>query len=396
MREMEKTINALRMGVVPRDQLQSFMVGKEEELKELNHFLEVIASGGSQIRFLRGGYGTGKTLLLNALSETALSQNYIVANISMHTGFGFSKLEDIYHSIMSHLASRYDEGAGSSFEGIFNHWLKTLRSNGDLTSASKRIYQVISELKAYNSSFSNVLLLYIRAKINHDFELANAAAAWIKGDPNIAYGLKRQLNVKGAINRANAMDVLRGFVKLIHLMGYHGLIILFDEAELMMHQRSDIRDKAYGNLRQLMDLSGLGELAYSGFVFVGTPHFFDDQEKGIKSYQALYQRIGANVGHQGVNNYRQPIIDLKPLSREDYGQLCLKVVAIHQHHRNQPIEVPTDYMVNLVLLECRHLSQKEGLTVRIFVKKLIELLDLLEDNPELPLFKAMFQRSITE
>lgn len=393
MKDSEKVINALRMGVIPASQLQTFMVGKELEKAALSHFLEWIASGGSQIRFLRGGYGTGKTLLLKYLSETALSQNYIVATVPIDTSFGFSKLEDIYSNIMSSLTSRFDQGGGSSFESIFNHWLKELKANGDLTGATKSIYNVISALKAYNSSFSNVLLIYIRAKINRDFELANAAAAWIKGDKNMAYQLKRQLNVKGSIDRDNAMDIFRGFVNLIHAMGYQGLIVIFDEAELMMHQRSDSRGKAYGNLRQLMDLAGSGDLDYCGFVFAGTPDFFDNEEKGIKSYQALYQRVGVLFGHKGLNTYKQPIIEIKPFTKDDYSHLCTKVVALYQKDRRYSLEVPIPYMVNLVMLECSHLLDGGGLTVRMFLKKLIELLDLMEVNPELPIFKAMRYRS---
>lgn len=393
MDKSAKILNALRMGVIPGGQLQTFMVGKEREKAEMAAFLETLAGGGSQVRFFRGAYGSGKTFLIRYLGEMAMSQNYIVANIPIHTGFGFSKLEDIYSNVMNNLSCRFDEGGGSSFESIFDAWLLELRQQGDMNQATKDIFRVISELKDYNSSFSNVLLVYIRAKINHDFETANAAAAWIKGDKNMAHQLKKQLGVKGSIDRSNAMDVFRGFVKLVHAMGFKGIVVTFDEAEFIMHQRVDIRAKAYGNLRQLMDLSGGGELDYCGFVFAGTPEFFDDEEKGVRSYEALYQRIGDLIaGSKTVNNYRQPIIELRPFSREDFNALAGKVVALHQQVSGVAIEVQLDYLVNLAMLESSKQVTDKGLTVRVFTKKLIELLDLLQDNPDLPIFKAMRNR----
>ena len=394
MTNEERTINALRMGVIPARDLQSFMVGKEREKDELASFLETVAYGGSQVRFLRGAYGSGKTFLLKYLSELALSQNYIVATVPIHSGFGFSKFEDIYGNVMGHLASRFDEGGGSSFEGIFDHWLKELRRKGDMPRATQEIYRVITELNAYNSSFSNVLLAYIRAKINHEFDTANIAAAWIKGDRNMSFQLKKKLNVKGSIDRENAMDIFRGFVRLIHAMGYKGIIIVFDEAELIMHQRVDIRLKAYGNIRQLMDSSGAGEMDYCGFVFAGTPELFDDEEKGIPSYQALHQRIGEPMGDsRGISNLRQPVIPLNGFSKEDFGELCRKVTLLHQKVRDYQLDIGRDYLVNLVLLETSSKAAPDGVTVRGFLKKLIELLDLFCDNPDLPVFKALKNRS---
>ena len=392
MLKEEKVINALRMGVIPEGHLQSFMVGKDKEKVALKDFMEAIATGGSQVRFLRGAYGSGKSFMLKYVESIAKSQNYIVATIPMHSGFGFSKFEDIYSSIMANLSSRVDAG-GSSFEEIFDHWLRQLRRKGDMNNATQNIFRVITELNRYNSSFANVLLVYIRAKINHDFDLANTAAAWIKGDKNMSYQLKRQLQVKGSVDRENAMDIFKGFVKLIHEMGYKGIIVTFDEAELMMHQRVDIRLKAYGNIRQLMDFSGGGELNNCGFIFAGTPELFDNIEKGIPSYQALHQRIGTLLGGQHqLDNLKQPLIQLQPFTKEDYMILCDKVVEIHERLRGYKLGVQPQYMVNLVMLESNHLVGAEGLTIRIFLKKLIELLDLLIDNPELPIFKAMRNR----
>ena len=385
-------MNALRMGVIPEGDLGSFMVGKEKEKHAIKSFMTTVASGGSQVRFLRGPYGSGKSFLLKYVESLAKSQNYIVATIPMHSGFAFSKFEDIYSNIMSNLSGRAN-GGGSSFEEIFDHWLRQLSRQGNRNNATQNIFRVITELNRYNSSFSNVLLVYIRAKINHDFDLANTAAAWIKGDQHMSSQLKKQLNVKGSVDRANAMDIFRGFVKLIHEMGYKGLIVTFDEAELMMQQRVDIRLKAYGNLRQLMDYAGCGELNHCGFIFAGTPELFEDTQRGIPSYQALHQRIGTLVkGQHQLDHLKQPLIELQGFSKEDYLVLSENIITIHESLEGYKLGVEAQYMVNLVMLESSQLVAGEGLTIRVFLKKLIELLDILVDNPELAMVKALHKQ----
>ncbi len=392
MKAEERVLNALRMGVIPGVGHAEFMVGNEHEEKEMENFLSLIAEGGSQVRYIRGPYGSGKSFLLKHVSETALSQNFIVASIPIHSGFGFSKFEDIYSNIMANLSSRFNKGSGTSFESIFDHWLAELKRQGDMQYATKNIYRVITELNAYNSSYANVLLAYIRAKINNNFDLANVAAAWIKGDRNMTWQLKKQLNVKGSIDRENAMSIFKGFVKLVHSMGYKGIVVTFDEAEIMMQQRSDIRLKAYGNIRQLMDYAGSGDLDHCGFIFAGTPEFYEDKEKGVPSYQALAQRIGEGIKGSGeLKGTHQSVIELSAFNKADFVELCQKVYEIHSKTVEASLGLEYESLANMVMLECQSKMNQE-ITVRIFLKKLIEMLDLFVEHPEMPLIKALQRR----
>lgn len=394
MDKQSKTLNALRMGVIPDNRISEFIVGKDQEQDMVHEFLKDVGSGQGVMKFFRGPYGSGKTFMLSYLSEMAIEQNFVVASVPIHSGFGFSKLEGIYQNIMANLIVKQGDGRGSSFESIFDYWIKDLRSGEDMALATKNIYRVITELNNYNSSFASVLLIYIRAKINHDYELSKVAASWIKGDRNMSYELKKQLKVKGSVDRENALDIFTGFIRLIHLMGYKGLIVTFDEAEMIMQQRADIRLKAYSNLRQMIDMAGGGTIDHCGFIFAGTDAFFEDEEKGVKSYQALYQRLGTLIhSSSSVTNVRQPIIKLRPFTKDDYVLLTQKVVALHEQVRGYKYDSQIAYLVNLTMLECGKQSQGESLSVRIFLKKLIELLDLMYDNPDLPVFRALKSRS---
>ncbi len=395
MGQADKILNALRMGVIPEGSVSKFIVSRESEQKEVEDYLKGIASGESRVKFIRGAYGTGKTFMLKYLTEVALENNFIVANVPIHSGFGFAKFDGVYTNMMTNMVVGKVDKSGNregstSFESIFDKWIHELKAGGDLNVATQNIYKVIKELGDYNSSFASVLLVYIRALINHDYELSSTAASWIKGDKNMPFHLKKKLNVKGSVDNENALDIFKGFVRMVHLLGYSGLIVAFDEAEIMMQQRVDTRLKAYSNIRQLIDSAGGGEFNNAGFIFAGTNEFFDDEEKGLKSYQAIHQRIGETIkSKKHLDNVRQPVLTIEAFTKEDFTSLSKKVLEVHEEKYDYTFDGSIEHLVNLTMLECTKQLHGEHLTTRVYLKKYIELLDLMQDNPDLPIFRAM-------
>lgn len=388
-----KILNALRMGVIPNANLEELLVGKEAEKGEIANFLNTISKEKcSIVKFIKGEYGTGKTFLLNYMKQMALDKNFVVATVPINSGFNFSKFDIFYTNIMSSLSigGTSNEG-GTSFEEIFNIWIKELKNLGSMSLATQDIYKLISQLSSYNSSFSSVLLTYIRAKIRNDYDLANIAASWIKGDRNVSYQLKKQLKIKGSVDKENALDIFTGFIKLLTLIGYSGIIIQIDEAELIMNERSDIRAKAYANIRHMIDLCGIGDLENCGVIFAGTNELFENEEKGFKSYGALYQRMGENISSGKISNVRQPIIQLSDFKEEDFYKLSEKILNIHENYYGYRSVTDINSIYNLVMVECMKSNQKDKVTVRKYLKKLLEILDLMQENPNLPIFNSKVQ-----
>lgn len=384
-----KILNALRMGVIPDVLLDELIVGRESETEEICELLYGVKEEGfSAVKFIQGEYGTGKSFMLNYVKQKALDEGFVVANLAITGGFNFSKFDTLYTEIMSNLQIKStSKGKGTNFEEIFENWIKNVKKEKEIQFASKEIYNVISALNEYNNSFAMVLLTYIRAKINNDYELSNIAASWIKGDKNISYELKKRLNVKGSVDIENAINVFRGFVSLLSLIGYSGVIVIVDELEMVMANRTDTRMKSYSNLRYIMDACGSGEIERCCFVFAGTNELFDNEEKGFKSYDALNQRIGKNIQKNDISNVRQPVLTLKPFSHQEFYYLTEKLIDIHSKHYQYRAPVDIATISNLVVIECNKL-EKEQITIRNYAKKLLEILDLMEQNPELPIFKT--------
>src|SRR6202043_821865 len=60
-RDVEHIFEALRKGLVPERGIDAFAVGIEKQRGELDRQFELAESGEGTIKFLRGGYGCGKT-----------------------------------------------------------------------------------------------------------------------------------------------------------------------------------------------------------------------------------------------------------------------------------------------------------------------------------------------
>lgn len=389
-----KIFSALRMGVTPSVALEQLIVGRAAEARELNHFIHNVSEQVSGVKFLNGDYGTGKSFMLSYVKETAVEEGFIVASLSINSGFNMSKLDVFYTNIMNNLHVTSKEGIRPiGFEDLFTDWVSSIKKQPN-AEGTKTISNVIQALNVYNNAFATVLTIYIRAIIKKDTATSHIAASWIKGDRNISYELKKLLKVKGSVDINNAMDIFKGFVKLINLMGYKGLIVTMDEGELMMQPRSDIRMRSYSNVRYILDACGNNELERCGFVIAGTNQLFYNEEKGFPSYDALKQRLGENIASNNVGfaNVRQPVMHLRPLGEDDFKDMGRKLRDMHESFYEYTQSVSYDHLFLLVMVECKKEYGESFITMRYFIKKMIELLDLAESQPDLPIFKANMKR----
>ncbi|OGO77027.1 MAG: hypothetical protein A2Y23_03385 [Clostridiales bacterium GWB2_37_7] len=390
-KQAKHIINTLKNGVVPRDGLELLRIGREAEVNEMLRCMDYISEGNSMVKFVAGEYGSGKSFLMSSIKHMATADNFIVAKLQIDNGFRFNSLDVLYYSLMHNLYSMDSGSEITSFEFIFHKWLHTLQEMENKEDAAAEILKVINSLNIYNKSFARAFLSYIRAQISGDRELASAAASWLTGEKNIPSALKIKFETIGSIDKTNSMDFLKAFIKLISILGYKGLVILVDEMELVMSERSDIRRVSYENLRYIIDICGTSEIPHCMFVFAGTSELFENPEKGIKTYEALAQRLGNAIDkqNQSLTDIRQPIIRLHKFTREQLQSLTNRVVELYNAAYNLKPSITNDSITSWTLLCCKKFgSRLEQLTPREYIIKLVEILDIMEQHPENTIFSA--------
>jgi hypothetical protein len=279
----------------------------------------------------------------------------------------------------------------TSFEGVFDLWISKLQETTDRSKAAEEINQVITSLNHYNMSFARAFLAYIKARIEKNRVLSDTIASWLMGEKNIPASLKSKFDIVGSIDRLNSIDFLKAFVELIRLMGYNGLIILIDELELIMSERVDIRKASYENLRNIIDTCCSGELGSCMFVFAATNDLFENSEKGINTYEALSQRLGDAIdkNNSSLMDVRQPIIQLQKLSIEEFQELTDRVIDIYKMLYNFEPRTNNESIRSWTFISCKKFGAKiSELSIREYLTKLIEVLDIMEQHPENKVFTS--------
>lgn len=391
-KEQVKTVlHALKNGVVP-ERISSLRVGREEEIKEFEHIFEHVLTGNGMTKFIVGEYGSGKSFMLREIQERAWEQNFVVAKIQLEKGLRLNNFQTLYYQIMHSLTTSDSEHNGTSFQDLFNNWIETLKSKSKEGKSADSIQQVISILNQYNLSFSRALLFYIRARIQNDQNMADAVTSWLTGEQNIPSTVKKNFEVVGHIDHDNAVHFLKAFVKLIKLLGYSGLVILIDELELVMTERSDVRMQAYQNLRYIIDNCFNEQLSHCLFVFGATKEWLQNEEKGPQIYPALYQRIGKgnDSAISGETDVRQPIIILSKITSEEIAKLTQNVTGMYKYAYDFNIEINSQSLHKWMTIQFKEEGMElEDVSIRLYLKKLMEVLDILEQNPDSQLIKTL-------
>jgi hypothetical protein len=390
-KQAKHIINTLKNGVVPREGLELLRIGRDIEIQEILRCMEYISEGSSTVKFITGEYGAGKSFFLSSIKNLAVSDNFITVKLQVDAGFRFNSLDILYYNIMHNIYTKDSDTEVTSFEALFDKWLHKLQGMEKKDKASEEILEVINALNVYNKSFARAFLSYIKARISGDVELSNAAASWLTGEKNIPAALKARFETIGSIDKTNSIDFLKAFIKLINLMGYKGLVIIIDELELIMSERSDIRKASYENLRYIIDACGSSDIPCCMFAFGATNDFFENPEKGIKTYEALEQRLGDAIDkyNKGLTDIRQPIMRLHKFSKEQLQALTDKIVDIYNKAYDLKPSITNESITSWTLLCCKKFgSRLSELTPREYIIKLVEILDIMEQHPENAIFTA--------
>ena len=111
-----------RSGTVPEKGLDKFAVGIDKPLNEIKRQLNLAATNEGVFKFLRGGYGCGKTFISQYTMLEALKQNFAVSFVVVSPNdTQFHKFDEVYHKIVSGL--RTPMAGSGALEDAIDRWI---------------------------------------------------------------------------------------------------------------------------------------------------------------------------------------------------------------------------------------------------------------------------------
>ena len=399
-RRRREVIDALRRGTVPVSGLDLLATGLERFTPAADADLDAVASGGSAFKAVRGEYGAGKTFLTRYLAERALRRGFAAAEVQIsETQTPLHRLETVYRRVTESL--RTAAYPPSAFRPVLDSWLFTLASDAeaadpglamrgpaDVNDAVRRLLeQRLEVVTRHTPAFAQALRAYNAAMVPGEPTVADALAAWLGGQPNVAAAARRGAGVRGELDHFGAMSFLEGLLVVLRDAGHPGLLLVLDEVETLQRVRGDVRDKAFNALRQLVDEIDSGRYPGLFLVITGTPAFYDGPS-GVGRLAPLAQRLATDFSTDArFDNPRAVQIRLPGFDRGALAALGGKVRDLYVAGAAEPDRVAAlvddAYVGDLADAVIGSLGGKVGVAPRVFLKKLVaDVLDRVDQFPD--------------
>ena len=391
-RDIEHVFEALRKGLVPERGIDAFAVGIDKSRGELHRQLDLAGDNEGTIKFLRGGYGCGKTFMARLALLDAQQRGFATSFVVVSDNdLKFHKFDDVYRRVLNELGtSTCPRGAlGDILDRWIGHVEEKLIDAGadeDATDFDDKVAARLNEdLMAMTGGeapqdFIRVVQAVFRQKQEGNIAEAGALISWLCGSGNVAASAKKVAEIKGDIGSRDALDYLRGVLEIVKAAGYKGLLIVIDEAETILRMRKDSRHKSLNGIRQIADASS----SYPGllWLFTGTPEFYDTRH-GVAGLAPLHDRI--RFLQQGdFASLRQAQLKLTPFDADRLRSVALKLREIFPSKNKGHLEamVSTEFVERLVAEVTKGFKGDVGVVPRQFLREFVTQMDLVEENDD--------------
>ncbi len=391
-RDIQHIFECLRKGLVPERGMDAFAVGIEKLRGEMDRQLELARNGEGTIKFLRGGYGCGKTFMARLTLLDALEKGFVTSFVVVSDNdLRFHRFDDVYRKVMLELGTNVcPRGAMGD---ILDRWIAkvedALIAGGEDEEADdfdqkvrKRIDEDLASLTGGKAPQDFVRVIQTIFDLKQEGSLADAGSliSWLCGSGNVAANAKKLAGIKGDITSRDALDYLRGVLAIVKAAGYKGLTIAIDEAETILRMRKDSRHKSLNGIRQIADAAG----SYPGllWVFTGTPDFFDTRQ-GVAGLAPLNERI--QFMKQGrFASLRQAQLELTPFDEPRLKSVAIKLRELYPAQDRTRIEskVSVEFIDRLVAEVTKGFRGDVGVVPRQFLRQFVTQLDLVDENDD--------------
>ena len=389
-------IDALRDGVVPRHGLELFAVGLERFEQVLDEELDGVATGRGKFKAVRGDYGTGKTFFSCWLEHRARQRGFATALVQIsETDTPLYRMETVYRRAIESLQTK--EWSHGAFRSLIDRWFYNLEEEvlgqegfdaKDPEAVGKAVGDLLerrlASVSATQPQFAAALRRCHIARVKGEHAIAEGLVAWLMAQPNVSADIKRAAGLKGDIDHDGAAGFLRGLLELLKQTGRSGLLLVLDELETIQRVRADSREKSLNALRGLVDFIGDGRFPGLYILITGTPVFFDGQQ-GVQRSQALAQRLETQFAKDPrFDSPRATQIRLQPFNHERMVEVGRRVRALFPTKSPERIAklVDDDLLDSLARGVAGKLGGKVGVAPRIYLKRLVGLLDQVELYPD--------------
>ncbi|MCI8576226.1 MAG: DUF2791 family P-loop domain-containing protein [Lachnospiraceae bacterium] len=324
------------------------------------YFQEYIRNGGSKIKFITGRPGSGKTHFLRLVTAIAQQEHYKTVQFSAKD-IWMHDFKEIYVEIfrqcnllecLETASHQLVEEMGFDYHDIPDgmRFMDYLSHNGMGDAITRR--EIRSQLKQMfldnpmlDNNFALACSMLTGSILGYpvlEEQNQNLLLAWLEGDRTVKLSQLRAMDFyPSRITKYNARHMLRSLAEVTRLGGCSGLFIAIDDLEILIsrsslepvHYTKMKREDTYESIRQLID--DIDSMKNIMFVYAFDRELMDQENTGLKSYQALWMRIQNEIVGEHFNRFAD-MVDLDRLAAQEYTPEVIVSISesLANTHRN--------------------------------------------------------------
>ena len=303
------------------------------------------------MKFVTGRRGSGKTHFLQYMMGKALENGFLTVSFSAREVW-LHDFKEIYLEILRQCdIERIMEGCARQIitemgydpsqieEG--KNFMDHLSERGEADPISRG--EIRGLLRKYftknpllDNNFACCCSLLTGGILGHPvLEASNRELilAFLHGDKTVKLAQLRALGLSPSrITKYNARHLLRSLAQVAHMGGWSGITVFIDDLEILMNRSAGSvmrytklrRNDAYESIRQLID--DIDNMQHIMFLFGADRSLMDDENVGMKTYQALWLRIQNEIVSARFNKFAD-ILDLDRYAQEFYSGEVLEEMS---------------------------------------------------------------------
>lgn len=392
-RERAAIIQSLRAGVTPRIGLEHIQVGRVNEVKAMIEELERVCEGGSCFKVVVGDFGAGKSFFLQLVRYLALEKGMVVVNADLapdrRLQASTGQARSLYQELMRNMATRAHP-EGNAMIPVVEKFITTQMEIAEqegvrVEAVIKQKLRSLAEL-VDGYDFAEVIAKYYIGYARGEEDLQYAAIRYLRGEYTTKTEARNDLGIRSIVTDSSIYDHLKLMARFVRQAGYKGLLVNLDEmVNLYKLPSGRSRNANYEQILRILNDTLQGSAEGIGFMLGGTTDFLTDTRKGLYSYEALRSRLAENTFAQIANvvDFHGPVLKLENLSPEELFVLLSNIRRVFSNGDDDKMLLPDEALTAFL----RHCSNNIGeayfRTPRNTIKAFVDLLSVLEQNPEI-------------
>jgi hypothetical protein len=333
-----RAVEALRAGVPSADAVALLGSGQSEIEDKFLELLGAVSAGTPQGILIGGGFGSGKSHLLEHLTQLALAEGYAVSRVVVSKETPLHDQVKVFRAAAD--AALVAESKGPAIPEA------AARLDVRSPAYAELLRWAVSPAAGLNERFAASLTLYAKTR-ERDPELAEELVRFWCGDPLSVSRLRRGLKDAGEARtalspvtiKALGEQRLRFATRLLAAAGCAGWLVLFDEVELIGRYSVLQRAKSYASIARWIR----GKHGAPGLPLAAVLAMTDDFEAAVvtgkNDKDTVPVRLRASTAPDAAELAADAVLGMRIIDREmtlltppDAGELDRAYQQLKQVH----------------------------------------------------------------